>query len=49
MTSWQASITQDKVRPDSKAALAELVKRIKPIMLTGDNKRTAEVVAKQVA
>lgn len=42
-------ITQDKVRSDSKDALKELVKRgIKPIMLTGDNKKTAEVVAKQV-
>lgn len=42
-------ILQDKVRPDSKLALTELKKRgIKPIMLTGDNKRTAAYVAKQV-
>ena len=42
-------ITQDKIRDDSKAALAELVKRgIKPVMLTGDNQRTAAVVAEQV-
>lgn len=43
-------ILQDKVRSDSKAALAELKKRgIRPIMLTGDNQRTAAAVAKQVA
>lgn len=43
-------ILQDKVRPDSKAALAELEKRgIKPVMLTGDNERTAAQVAKEVA
>lgn len=43
-------ILQDKVRSDSKAALAELKKRgIRPIMLTGDNQRTAAAVAKQVS
>ena len=43
-------ILQDKVRDDSKAALAELKKRgIRPIMLTGDNQRTAAAVAKQVS
>lgn len=42
-------ILQDKVRSDSKAALAELKKRgVMPIMLTGDNQKTAEVVAKEV-
>lgn len=42
-------ILQDKVRKDSKHALAELKKRgIHPIMLTGDNQRTAAAVAKQV-
>lgn len=42
-------ILQDKVRDDSKAALAELKKRgVRPIMLTGDNQRTAAAVAKQV-
>lgn len=42
-------ILQDKVRKDSKQALNELKKRgIHPIMLTGDNQRTAAAVAKQV-
>ncbi|MBP2057030.1 magnesium-transporting ATPase (P-type) [Lactobacillus colini] len=42
-------ILQDKVRSDSKSALAELRKRgIKPVMLTGDNQKTAAAVAKQV-
>ncbi|MCH3904480.1 MAG: HAD-IC family P-type ATPase [Lactobacillus sp.] len=42
-------ILQDQVRPDSQAALAELQQRgIKPVMLTGDNQRTAAAVAKQV-
>ncbi len=42
-------ILHDKVRSDSKKALEELKKRgIKPIMLTGDNRRTAEAVAKEV-
>lgn len=42
-------ILRDKVRADSKKALEELKKRgIKPIMLTGDNRRTAEAVAKEV-
>lgn len=42
-------ILHDKVRPDSKTALQELKKRgIRPIMLTGDNQRTAEAVAKEV-
>lgn len=42
-------ILQDKVRPDSAAALAELKRRgIHPIMLTGDNQKTAAAVAKQV-
>lgn len=42
-------ILQDKVRSDSKAALAELKKRgVLPIMLTGDNQKTAEAVAHQV-
>lgn len=42
-------ITKDKVRTDSKAALAELVKRgIKPVMLTGDNQKTAASVAEEV-
>ncbi|MDF7668225.1 HAD-IC family P-type ATPase [Lactobacillus sp. ESL0703] len=42
-------ILQDKVRSDSKAALAELKKRgVRPIMLTGDNQKTALAVAKQV-
>ena len=43
-------ILRDKVRSDSKKALEELKKRgIKPIMLTGDNRRTAEAVAKEVS
>ncbi len=42
-------ILRDKVRSDSKKALEERKKRgIKPIMLTGDNRRTAEAVAKEV-
>ncbi|MDF7639043.1 HAD-IC family P-type ATPase [Lactobacillus sp. ESL0791] len=42
-------ILQDKVRNDSKAALAELKKRgVRPVMLTGDNQKTAAAVAKQV-
>lgn len=42
-------ILRDKVRSDSKKALEELKKRgIKPIILTGDNRRTAEAVAKEV-
>ncbi|MCI7646550.1 MAG: HAD-IC family P-type ATPase [Lactobacillus johnsonii] len=42
-------ILRDKVRSDSKKALEELKKRgIKPIMLTGDNRRTVEAVAKEV-
>ncbi|WP_103751737.1 HAD-IC family P-type ATPase [Lactobacillus panisapium] len=42
-------ILQDKVRPDSKQALAELKKRgVLPIMLTGDNQKTAEAVAREV-
>lgn len=42
-------ILQDKVRSDSKAALQELKKRgIRPIMLTGDNQRTAAAVAEEV-
>lgn len=42
-------ILKDKVRPDSKQALNELKKRgIRPIMLTGDNQRTAAAVAKEV-
>lgn len=42
-------ILQDKVRSDSKQALAELKKRgIRPIMLTGDNQKTAAFVAKEV-
>ncbi|GAA3636569.1 plasma-membrane proton-efflux P-type ATPase [Lactobacillus hamsteri] len=42
-------ILKDKVRSDSKKALAELKKRgIRPIMLTGDNQRTAAAVAKEV-
>lgn len=42
-------ILQDKVRPDSKAALAELKKRgVLPIMLTGDNQNTAQAVAQEV-
>lgn len=42
-------ILQDKVRPDSKAALAELKKRgVLPIMLTGDNQKTAQAVAQEV-
>ena len=42
-------ILQDQVRPDSKAALQELKRRgVRPIMLTGDNQRTAAAVAKIV-
>lgn len=42
-------ILQDMVRSDSKEALGELRKRgVKPIMLTGDNQKTAIAVAKQV-
>ena len=42
-------ILQDMVRSDSKEALRELKKRgVKPIMLTGDNQKTAVAVAKQV-
>lgn len=42
-------ILRDKVRSDSKKALEELKKLgIKPIMLTGDNRRTAEAVAKEI-
>lgn len=42
-------ILKDKIRPDSRKALNDLKKRgIKPIMLTGDNRRTAEAVAQEV-
>lgn len=42
-------ILQDMVRSDSKESLGELKKRgVKPIMLTGDNQKTAVAVAKQV-
>lgn len=42
-------ILQDKVRPDSKAALADLKKRgVLPVMLTGDNQKTAQAVAQEV-
>lgn len=42
-------ILQDMIRPDSPQALGELRKRgIRPVMLTGDNQRTAAAVAKQV-
>lgn len=42
-------ILQDMIREDSPAALAELKCRgVKPVMLTGDNQRTAAAVAKQV-
>ncbi len=42
-------ITKDQIRPDSKAALAEIRRRgIQPIMLTGDNQKTAEAVASEV-
>ena len=42
-------ILQDKVREDSASALKELKRRgIQPIMLTGDNQKTAAAVAKQV-
>ena len=42
-------ILQDMVRSDSKEALGELKKRgVKPIILTGDNQKTAVAVAKQV-
>lgn len=43
-------ILKDKIRSDSKQALAELKNRgIKCIMLTGDNQKTAEAVAKEAA
>ena len=39
----------DAVKPDAAAAVAELRRRgIVPIMLTGDNRRTAQAVARQV-
>ncbi|MCI1287436.1 MAG: HAD-IC family P-type ATPase [[Lactobacillus] timonensis] len=42
-------ILQDMVRDDSAEALAELKRRgVRPVMLTGDNQRTAAAVAKQV-
>ncbi|RVU70105.1 MULTISPECIES: HAD-IC family P-type ATPase [Lactobacillus] len=42
-------ILKDKVRADSKQALTELKKRgIRPIMLTGDNQKTAAAVAQEV-
>lgn len=42
-------ILQDMIREDSPAALAELKRRgVRPVMLTGDNQRTAAAVAKQV-
>lgn len=42
-------ILQDKIRNDSKAALQELKRRgVRPVMLTGDNQKTAAVIAKQV-
>ena len=40
--------TQDKVKPHTAAAVAELKKLgVHPVMLTGDNERTARAVAKQ--
>lgn len=42
-------ILKDQIRHDSKQVLRELKSRgIKPIMLTGDNQRTAAAVAKEV-
>ena len=42
-------ILRDKVRSDSKKALEELKKTwsLSQLMLTGDNRRTAEAVAKR--
>ena len=40
---------QDAVRPESAAAVAELKQLgIRPVMLTGDNRHTAETIARQV-
>ncbi|MDO4912301.1 MAG: HAD-IC family P-type ATPase [Lactobacillus sp.] len=42
-------LLKDRIRSDSKAILSELQERgIKTIMLTGDNRRTAEAVAREV-
>ena len=39
----------DRIKEDSKEAIAELKKfGLKPVMLTGDNKRTAEAIGKEV-
>jgi Cu+-exporting ATPase len=39
----------DRVKPEARGAVAELIELgIEPIMLTGDNRRTAEAVARQV-
>ncbi len=39
----------DTIKPDARAAISELRSSgIEPVMLTGDNRRTAEAVAAQV-
>lgn len=39
----------DQIKPDSKEMINELkAQGIKPVMLTGDNKQVANVVAKQL-